>query len=1328
VTVDVNPSGLSPGTYNGSVSIVSPGAANSPQVAAVSFTVSGPTITGPTTPLIFTSQIGAPAPGPQSITVVTDGSSISLNAAVSTMDGGTWLGVTPLNAATPASFSISVNPAALLPGSYAGTVSFTSPQAPNTVLNVPVRLTVVGVQFSAPNGTLTFTSFVGRSASPAQTVAVSTAGSPITVSAAASTSTGANWLSVTPPSGSTPVSFTISASSAGLQPGTYSGAVTIGSPQASNGPVVVPVQLLVSTLPLLSVSPASINFSWEQGASLPTAQTFNISTNGSAVNYALTTAGGSWLSLSAASITTNGAVTVSVDPTGLAPGTYSATVSISSTLASNSPQTVNVNLTVTPANISVSPSAVSFAYSLCGALPGPQTASISSDLAFAFTAVADSSWISVTPSGTLPGSLSIGVNPALLTVGNYSGTVTAFMEGTSPLVIPVSLNIGSGCSFSVLPSALGFQYVTGGATPPDQTVSLTGIADTIGFSVQVLGAGSGASQWLAATPSSGNTPATLTVSVNTTRLTAGDYTAFIAVSPAGSQPSVVAVTLSVANPIRASVAPGLLNLTYRIGDPRPAVQVLSVNHSVDFAVVASTGQTWLTADANFQQNPGTVNVHADPTGLSAGLYSASLRVVFGHSAALTQTVPVQLNVIASAGVNVSPQTITINYQIGGPAPLPVPVSVRSSNAPVEFSVGTLPAPSSGSWLSAAPSAGRTPGVVNLTVNPAGLAPGSYTGSVVVTDPVSSQFIPARLNVYSREQPGLAISSLNPSSAAAGSAGFQLTVNGIGLLNGAIVYWNSTALNTVSVDGSGGSVLVATVPATLAASAGTANITVELNGHASAAALFTVSSLGSFDLVSPGDHAQISGTTVQLTWTPSDGATSFEVNLQSGGTSTVAGVTSSTNFTLTGLIPNAAYTWTVTAKGSGGSVQASESWSFSVSKSATPIGNQLYFVPLAPCHLVDTRGGLSLSNGGEFGGPSLAAASTRTFHPATGQCPNIPATAQAYALNISVLPKTTLGYLSVGPSGQSLPVVSTLNDWRGGLVSNFAIVPAGSDGGVSVFVTDATDLMVDISGYFDPTASVAGMAYYPVKPCRVSDTRNTPGALGGPPLIANQARLIPVATSPCLPASANAAAFSLNASIVPSSQPVADLLLWASDAAQPAKVVNLTESVTTVVADAVIVKASSNGSVFVSSTDPTDFFLDVNGYFASPGNAGALYFHPVTPCRVWDSRDSNGPFGGPLLAASETRTIPVLGSTRCPVPATAQAYSVNVTVVPPGGLGFITLLPTAQPFPGVSTLNDYLGDVISNAAIVPAGANGSIDLLATHQTHAFIDINGYFSAQ
>jgi hypothetical protein len=98
-----------------------------------------------------------------------------------------------------------------------------------------------------------------------------------------------------------------------------------------------------------------------------------------------------------------------------------------------------------------------------------------------------------------------------------------------------------------------------------------------------------------------------------------------------------------------------------------------------------------------------------------------------------------------------------------------------------------------------------------------------------------------------------------------------------------------------------------------------------------------------------------------------------------------------------------------------------------------------------------------------------------------------------------------------------------------------------------------------------------------------------------------------------------------------------------------------------------------------------------------------------------------------MGAGTTRTF-TLPASSCEVPATAAAYSLNFTVVPAGGpAANLTTWPAglAAGMPNVSTLN-YSGSVVANAAIVPAGTNGAINVYVNYATDVLFDINGYFA--
>ena len=282
------------------------------------------------------------------------------------------------------------------------------------------------------------------------------------------------------------------------------------------------------------------------------------------------------------------------------------------------------------------------------------------------------------------------------------------------------------------------------------------------------------------------------------------------------------------------------------------------------------------------------------------------------------------------------------------------------------------------------------------------------------------------------------------------------------------------------------------------------------------------------------------------------------------------------------------------------------------------------------------------------------AARRAAFPIPSSGCGIPATAAAYSLNVTVVPPGQLTYLTMWPTGQTMPTVSTLNDFStqmatpGNVVANAAIVPAGSNGSVSVYVSDTSDVIIDVNGYFAPPGS-GGLAFYPVTPCRVTDTRgNGKSGLFGPPSMAGGSnRSFPIPQGSCnVPSTAQA--YSLNMTVVPPGQ-LTYLTAWPSGQSMP--MVSTLNDFSTgipaqamgkVVANAAIVPAGTSGAVSVYASDTTDVIIDINGYFAPPGGSGALSFYTATPCRVADTRGNGftGAFGAPSMGANATRTFPV----------------------------------------------------------------------------------------
>jgi hypothetical protein len=116
---------------------------------------------------------------------------------------------------------------------------------------------------------------------------------------------------------------------------------------------------------------------------------------------------------------------------------------------------------------------------------------------------------------------------------------------------------------------------------------------------------------------------------------------------------------------------------------------------------------------------------------------------------------------------------------------------------------------------------------------------------------------------------------------------------------------------------------------------------------------------------------------------------------------------------------------------------------------------------------------------------------------------------------------------------------------------------------------------------------------------------------------------------------------------------------------------------------------------------------------------------VAPCRVIDTRNPDGPLGGPALATGPARTFAI--ANQCGIPADATAVSVNVSITGPSAAGFLTFYPTGVSPPLVSTINYRAGQTRANNAILSLGPAGDFDVSCAGggTVDLILDVNGYF---
>lgn len=131
------------------------------------------------------------------------------------------------------------------------------------------------------------------------------------------------------------------------------------------------------------------------------------------------------------------------------------------------------------------------------------------------------------------------------------------------------------------------------------------------------------------------------------------------------------------------------------------------------------------------------------------------------------------------------------------------------------------------------------------------------------------------------------------------------------------------------------------------------------------------------------------------------------------------------------------------------------------------------------------------------------------------------------------------------------------------------------------------------------------------------------------------------------------------------------------------------------------------------------------FTTSSGGGGGLSFYAVPPCRIIDTRNAVGPFGGPVLPGATKRDVSTSGA--CGVPGGAKAVSLNLTVVGPAGEGWLVLFPGSTNRPLASTISYAPLKTRANNAVVKVGNDGVLSVYNGGQVsvHFLIDVSGYF---
>jgi len=435
--------------------------------------------------LSFSQLKGAAAPAAQNLGISElGGASYPWNASIVYQSGSGWLNINGVSSASgttlPTSLSIGVNSSATL-GTLNALVRVTGN---GNTLDVPVSYTVSEPTLTRSPASLTFNALRLGPSPASQDVTLTTQSSlPVPFTTVVSYGAGASgWLNA-PANGTAPGTVTASVNTTTLAPGSYT--ATLGINTAAQA-LSVSVTYVVSE-PTLTRSPAQLTFNAPSTGTLPATQDVTLSTQQNlslGFSTSISYGGGAtgWLS-APANGTAPGLISIGTNTTNLVPGTYTATLTLTTAA-----QTVPIGITyvVATSSLTFSPASPSFTIdttSLASAISQNVTVG-STGVALSWTATPSQPWAMVSPtSGSSPTSVTLSLDPSQLDTldpGTRSATITfAYTPpNQAPTSAPLSVSLNlklpkvasvnpyvatSGTSLEVIVRGFGFSN-PGGAT------------------------------------------------------------------------------------------------------------------------------------------------------------------------------------------------------------------------------------------------------------------------------------------------------------------------------------------------------------------------------------------------------------------------------------------------------------------------------------------------------------------------------------------------------------------------------------------------------------------------------------------------------------------------------------------------------------------------------------------------------------------------------------------------------------------------------------------------------------------------------------------------
>ena len=281
--------------------------------------------------------------------------------------------------------------------------------------------------------------------------------------------------------------------------------------------------------------------------------------------------------------------------------------------------------------------------------------------------------------------------------------------------------------------------------------------------------------------------------------------------------------------------------------------------------------------------------------------------------------------------------------------------------------------------------------------------------------------------------------------------------------------------------------------------------------------------------------------------------------------------------------------------------------------------------------------------------------------------------------------------------------------------------------ITVTVSDSAGNVATATSSF----STAGSELTPYGPVRILDTRKGTGTNGTIAKVGSDSALkLKIAgaglSGNTIPTTVTAVALNVT---VTDATAAGSITAYPDGASVPsAQYLDYSEGST--LPNPVIVPVGSDGYIdlYNTSTGSVDLVGDVSGYFTG---TTASEYQPISPYRLVDTRVGTGTNGVVAkVAAGATLVATVAGADGGTLPAKGiSAVAVNLIAVDAAGGGLLTAYPDGASLPVASNVNYGATSAFANAALVPVGADGKIDINNNSggTVDVVIDVFGYFSA-